>query len=512
MSLDAPDSPSDIRRLAVIDMGSNSFRLVVFHHVPGHWFRLVDEIREPVRLSEGVRNGRLRRRALARAQRAAELYAAYCRAAGIDEIAAVATSAIRDAENQDEALEAVSAGGALPVRVLSEDEEAHYGFLGAVNATTISDGWFLDIGGGSLQVGDVRDRTLVRSMSRPLGAVRLTEAFLTGDQQSPGEVKRLRAHVRAALGDVRWIAPRGGRLVGVGGAIRTMAVMHQRRENHPLFDPQGYLLTRDHMADLVADLVATPAPKRDGIAGLKTDRADIILAAALAVDEVLHATGADGVEVCAHGLREGVMYEHYVPGDAQLVDDVRRTSVINAAERYGYMKAHSEHVARLALAAFDATAALELHPADPGDRDLLWAAAILHDVGVLVDYSSHQRHSGYLVLNAGLPGFDHRELAIVSLLVRGHRKGMPSPGAFAPVLRRGDEAALTVCAAALRLAEQLDRSRTGEVRGVRCSVRDGALVVGLECDGDPTLALWSAEREQDAVQKAFGLRLELEAV
>ncbi|HWH15435.1 MAG TPA: hypothetical protein VNT51_11875, partial [Miltoncostaeaceae bacterium] len=193
-----------VRTLAVIDMGSNSFRLVVFAFAPGRWFRMTDEIREPVRLSEGVREGVLQPAALARAGRAARLYAAYCAGAGVDVIDAVATSAVRDARNQAEALEVLGAGG-LPVRVLSEAEEARYGFLGAVNATTLRDGWFLDIGGGSMQVGRVRDRHLEHSMSRPLGAVRLTEAHLTGDQRSRREARALRRRVEAELAAMPWM-------------------------------------------------------------------------------------------------------------------------------------------------------------------------------------------------------------------------------------------------------------------------------------------------------------------
>lgn len=499
------------RLLGVIDMGSNSFRLVVYRHRPGRWFRLVDEIREPVRLSEGVRDGRLRRRALARAARASHLYAAYCDAAGVDTVDAVATSAVRDAVNREEALEAISAGGRIPVRVLTEEQESRYGFLGAVNATSLTDGWFLDIGGGSLQVGRVRARRLVQSVSRALGAVRLTEAYLTGDQRSRAEMRALRAHVAAALGACGWIGG-GGRLVGVGGAIRTLAVMHQRRVRHPLYDPQGYRLSREDLGGLVADVAALPVEARTRLPGLKADRADIILAAALAVDEVMEVTGARRLEVCAHGLREGVMYEHHMAGaDEPLLPDVRRTSVMNAAERFGYMRAHSEHVARLALAAFDGTALLGLHSGDPSERELLWAAAILHDVGVLVDYSAHQRHSEYLVLNTGLPGFDHRQLAIIAALVRGHRKSAPTLEPFGAITRPGDGEIVARGGAVLRLAEQLDRSRTGEVRDLVCRRVDGALEIGLVCHGDPSLALWSAEREAAAVERAFGLPLRLTA-
>jgi exopolyphosphatase/guanosine-5'-triphosphate,3'-diphosphate pyrophosphatase len=184
---------------------------------------------------------------------------------------------------------------------------------------------------------------------------------------------------------------------------------------------------------------------------------------------------------------------------------------MNAAERFGYMRAHSEHVARLALAAFDGTALLGMHAGDPAERELLWAAAILHDVGVLVDYSAHQRHSEYLVLNTGLPGFDHRQLAIIAALVRGHRKGAPTLEPFGAITRPGDGEIVARGGAVLRLAEQLDRSRAGEVRDLVCRRVDGALEIGLVCHGDPSLALWSAEREAAAVERAFGLPLRLTA-
>jgi len=494
------------RTVAVIDMGSNSFRLVVYAFVPGRWFRLVDEIRESVRLSEGVRDGVLQPAALARAGRAARLYAAYCTGAGVDVVDAVATSAARDARNQPEALEVLRAGG-LPVRVLSEDEEARYGFLGAVNATTLSDGWFLDIGGGSMQVGRVRDRRLERSVSRPLGAVRLTEAHLTGEQRSRREARHLRRRVAAELAAMPWMGG-GGRLVGVGGAIRTLAVMHQRATRHPFYDPQGHVLDRAALAGLVDDLLAVPAAQRARLPGLKPDRADIILAAALAVQEAMEQVGAETLEVCAHGLREGVMYEHYAGDGDPLLPDVRRASVYNAAERFAYEPAHAEHVAALALRLFDAWADLGLHGGDPAERELLWAAGILHDVGVLVDYSSHHRHGEYLVLNTGLPGFDHRELALVAILVRGHRKSAPSTEAYAPVLRAGDDAVVARGTAALRLAEQLDRARAGQVRDLHCRVEGGVLTIEVHAD-EPTLALLSAERERVYAERALGMPVRL---
>jgi exopolyphosphatase/guanosine-5'-triphosphate,3'-diphosphate pyrophosphatase len=491
------------RTRAVIDMGSNSFRLVVYRYVPGRWFRLVDEIREPVRLSEGTVDARITPAALARASHAAELYAAYCEAAGIDTVDVVATSAVRDAANQPEVIEVLRAGR-LHVRVLSAEQEAWYGYLGAVNGSTLGDGWFMDLGGGSMQVGRVDDRHLTRSMSAPLGAVRLTESFLTGEQRSAKEVAALRRHVRTTLAEFGWIRG-GGRVVGIGGALRTLSVMQQRAERGPMSDPNGYQMTRSALTATIDTLLGIPASQRSRLPGLRTDRADIILAAALAIDEIMQAIGADLIEVCGQGLRDGVFLEHFLaPRTPPLLSDVRRSSVINAAESFGYEADHAAQIARVALLGFDATAAAGLHPGDPDERDLVWAAAMLHDVGVLVDYSAHHRHSEYLVLNAGLPGFVHREIALIACLVRGHRKGIPSLEPFRPILRAGDTELFARDVALVRLAEQLERAKAGQVGDLRCVRTRQGIEFHVDCVGDPSLALWAADQEVPNLEAAFG--------
>ena len=141
--------------------------------------------------------------------------------------------------------------------------------------------------------------------------------------------------------------------------------------------------------------------------------------------------GFEGLEVTEAGLREGVFFEHHLGGDPPLFDDVRRASVVNLAAQYGMdpeRSPHTAHVARLALGLFDELAAAGVHDGDPVERELLWAAALLHDIGMTVDYDDHHKHSRYLVLNAGLPGFEQRELALIGQAVRYHRKGMPVAG------------------------------------------------------------------------------------
>ena len=505
------DPSAEARHLAVIDLGSNTFRLVVFRYRPGGVFQLVDEVRQTVRLSAGATEAGIREEALQRARHATRLYAAFCRNAGISEIRALATSAARDAANRDEVLEALSADGQLEVRILDAGEEAYYGYLGVVNSTTLRDGYFVDVGGGSVQVGRVADRQLAETLSRPLGAVRMTERFLSGQRATSADLEALRRHVAAELEEVGWLSRRGGRVVGTGGTVRTLAAMALRRAGYPLPEVHGYVLTAGAIEELIRAMAALPADERSRLPGLKADRADVTLAGAVVVATVLERAGADRMEVCGQGMREGALYEHILAPDPPLIADVRRKSVLNLATNCGFDRPHAEHVAHLALCVYDGMAQAGAHTATGADRELLWAAAMLHDVGVMVDYHDHQHHSYYLVLNGGLPGFRHRELAIISLLVRGHRKSPPVPEPLHAVLWPGDAALLDRLGACLRIAEQLERGRARGVHDLHVEANGDAARLVVTADGDPTIALWSARLEAPIFERAFGRRLELEA-
>ena len=494
------------RRLAVIDLGSNTFRLVVFRYRPGGAFRLVDEIRDPVRISRGIGPDGIRADAIERAAHATRLYAAFCAAERIDEVAAVTTSAARDAPNRDAVQAALSADGRLPVRVLCEREEARYGYLGAVNSTTLRDGWLLDLGGGSIQIVTVNDRHMRASISHPLGAVRMTERFLGDRLATRGRIKELRRHVQATLAQVPWIDELDGRAIGVGGTVRTLARMAQRAVGYPVDELHGYRLRRDALRELIEQMAALPADRRNTIAGLRADRADVTLAGAVVIATVMDLAATDRIEICAQGLREGILYERLLADlDHPLIDDVRRHSVLNLMDAHRSDAAHCAQVAELALSLYDQLAALGLQVADRQERELLWAAAMLHDLGVAIDYHDHHKHGYYLVINSGLPGYDHEQLALIALLVRGHRKAPASPAPLGSLLGEDGRTRLVRLAACLRIAEQLARSRT--VVGVRLTDLGDRIDARVQDRGDPAVALWSATRESPALERAFSRRL-----
>jgi exopolyphosphatase / guanosine-5'-triphosphate,3'-diphosphate pyrophosphatase len=499
-------------RLAVIDLGSNSFRLVVFLAGEGAW-RRTDEIYEPVRIGEGMSGTRtLGEKPMRRALATLDVFAHFCRASGLgaDGVDAVATSAIRDAENAEAFLARASERFELPIRVLSREAEAHYGYLAAVNSTTLSDGCVLDLGGGSLQLVRVVERLARESGSWPLGTVRMSERFLPPNGPAKRkQLQELREHMASELGDVAWFAAAGAapasrRLVGMGGTVRNLAAAAQRAAALPSNGVQGMVIERDALSELIERLAALPAAERASVPGVKPARADLILAGALVVEAALRVGGFDGLETTEAGLREGVFFERLLSDvEPPLFADVRRSSVLNMAAQYGGAGEHTRHVAALALGMFDELARLGLHAGDPRERELLWAASMLHDVGMSIDYDDHHKHSRYLILNGGLPGFAPVETAIIAQAARYHRKGMPVPGPMAPLFGEGDLERLDRCAVLLRLAEDLERSRDQLVRATSIALHNGEVELRLITDGESAVPRWAAGRERELFARAF---------
>ena len=501
------------RQVAVIDLGSNSWRLVVYTFSPGAWWKRTDELYETVRIGAGLATtGRLGIDAIERGLETLAVFDRFCRASGVApaDVHAIATSAIRDAANGEEFLSAADEAMGTAIEVLSAEDEARYGYIAAVNTTTITDGVVLDLGGGSMQLIRVEDRQATELTSFPLGAVRVTERFLSdGDPAKRKDLRRVRAHVLESLSELSWLGRSGPRLVGLGGAVRNLAAAAVRLAGKVDLGVQGFVLTGAMLDDLVQRLAALPASERGSISGIKPGRADIILGAALVLQTVVELGSFDGIEVTEAGLREGLFLGRTLldPKDP-LFPDVREAAVRNLAVQYESDLLHVEHVAMLSLQMFDSLVDGGLFEPGPGERELLWAAAMLHDVGMTINYDDHHKHSRYLILSAELPGFDPRERGLIAQMSRYHRKGTPELGEMASLARDGDEELLERCAMVLRLAEHLERGRDQSVHEARLTANGHGVDLHLRAEGDLTLPRWSVERYGDGevFERLFGRR------
>lgn len=501
------------RRLGILDLGSNSVRLMIADLTPGYAFKIVDELSRRVRLSEGMSaDDRLQPGAITRAVTAVRAFRDYGEAHGVGRILAVATEAVRSAANRMEFLARVRQATGIDFHVISGEEEARLGVLAAINSLDWRAGLALEVGGGSAQVSMVRGRRFRRGGSLPLGAVRLTELFLPSDPVPEAEAARLDAHIAHVLSGLDWmtIAP-GAQMVGMGGTIRALARIDLDGRNYPLNLIHGYELERARMEALIKKMRALPIHERvQRVPGLLPERADIILAGAMVVAGAMRRAGAERLVVCNAGLRESLIWREFIrSADAPVVRNLRQFDVLNLGRVYGVDTAHAAHVARLALSLFDQLA--PLHRGGESERDCVWAAAQLHDLGKTVDYFDYARHSAYIILNAGLRGYSHREIAFIGLLCRHLHSGQPDPAPYAGVLQPADAERLDRLVVLLRLAECLDRVRTQSVSALRVRVAQGAVHVRVKARRRAMAQqeVQGAQRTSESFEAAFGRALRL---
>ena len=494
-------------RIAIIDLGSNTARVIVMSARAGYAYRLEDEIREVVRLRQGMTKHGLSEEAMARAIFTLRLFNRFCDSLQVDGILATATAAVREAANGKIFIDRVRREVGLSLRILDGDQEAYYGTIGALNEVPLVQGFVLDIGGGSAQLGEVRKRQFYRGQSLPLGALALTEKYVSSDPIKKADFDAVQTEIEQQLATISWLKKSNGPLIGLGGTIRNLAKIEAARQEYPLNTLHGFTLSRASVEESIIMFQELSLDKRQNITGLKPDRADIILQGAMVAQAVMSRLNANELTISINGLREGLFCEqfwHHLP--YPVVSDVRRFSVLNMARVYHYQKNHAMHVRFLAGRLFEQLA--PLHGYGSAELELLDAAALLHDLGSIISYQSHHKHSQTLITNSGLSGFSPREIALIALLARFHRTGKPNTAEYALLLDDEDNLRLTRLAAILRLAEFLERGRNATVDDISAIWDDNDLHITLIADEYPAVELWEAERNAtDLMETAFNRKL-----
>lgn len=486
------------RIAAVIDVGSNSVRLLVARELSPHAFEVIDEERFDARLGEGQGDGMLTAAGIERGLAAMRVVSEVARSFGPSCLVAAGTEALRRAPNAETFLARVAAETGLAIHVLSPAEEAFASFLGTVNSTALSEGAIVDIGGGSLEFIEVRRRQLASATSVPLGAIYATERYFAHDPATAREVRALRKAVRQSLP----AAAAEPVLYGVGGAVRNLARIARLRRRYPLRRLHGLAISRRELRRLVRDLLAVPAEERRRLAGVSSNRADILPAAAVVIEEVMALTGAEELQVSGQGLREGLVWQQ-LRGEGAILPDVRAASISGLARANSVDELAAEPVAAVAARLFEA--AQSLHQLEPADLELLLNAARLAGIGMHVDYYNRDRHAEYLVHSGDLHGFTHREIVLLGALVRWAHSGTPDLSPYRPIVRPEDGRRAAILAVLLGLAHAIRRRSPSPVHDIQAFVEQDGLHLVLRGRGpfDAELAaLARQQRRAEAVLEA----------
>jgi len=494
-------------RLAAIDVGSNSIRLLVAEYDPQSGISVIDEVKDQPRLAQGLTvTGRLDEHAMARALATLARMREVCRRRGVRRIAAVATAAVREAQNGEAFVQRVREELDIPLRIIDAETEAALSYhsvahhFRVVGARTL----VADIGGGSLELIGAVDGLVELTRSLPLGAVRLTETFLLGKRDARREVTSLRTqirrHLKRGLRVREWTA---ATVIGSGGTFTTLGRMATARRGLPLPDTvHGVSVATAEVETLLEWLASKTPEQRRMVAGLNPQRADIILAGLAVTAELLELLSAPTVTVSAFGLREGILLEmvdaHPPPAPRDPLRLMREF-----VERCQGDRRHVEHVRVLARQLFDSLSAPLGAAAE--EWPILEAASLLHDVGQLVSYRKHHRHSYQLIMHAERLDLSARDRALVALVSRYHRK--KGPGRKHPefaALNAEDQGVVRRMSALLRVADGLDRGHTSNVDRVKVGLAPEEVVIEVAprvAGADLSLECWGAERKSDVLAR-----------
>jgi exopolyphosphatase / guanosine-5'-triphosphate,3'-diphosphate pyrophosphatase len=506
-------------RYAAIDIGSNSLRMEAAEVTPGAPIKILASDRQVTRLGESVfRTGRVSPDAIALVCKLLNGMAQQYKKLEVIGIRAVATSAIRDAGNQDEFLAKASEAIGAPIEIISGQEESRLIHLGVQSRWPHQKQGLLiiDVGGGSAEIIQSEFGHMKEAVSKPLGAVRLTEVFLKNDPPTERELHRMEDYIEEKLAAaMRRIGRlRRERVIATSGTASAIVSAIHRISGSKVDQTDRLRASLAQIRRLYRELSARTLEERRKITGIGPRRAEIIIPGAAVLFRFLQDAQMPSLYYSAAGLRDGIIADLVLRGvgrELSELDRDQRRVVETMARRYGVSLPHARKVASLANKLF--TSLHSLHGLPQYHGKLLEAAAYLHDVGHYVSESRHHKHSHYLVANSDLPGFTNRERELIATLCRFHRKAMPALDHANLYALNGEERrALMMLIPLLRIADNLDRSHAERVETLECSIRDGQVVLKLGSKNDIDLEQWAVERTAEVFRETYGREIVLSRV
>ncbi|MBZ0201505.1 MAG: Ppx/GppA family phosphatase [Ignavibacteria bacterium] len=508
----------DRPRLAAIDIGTNSFHLIIVEvDTNTGKFNILGREKESVRLGSGSKDMKfLGEDAMNRGIEALKKFSSLAESAGA-QVRAIATSAVREAVNQQEFIMRARVEAGIRVEVASGVEEARYIYLGILQSVPVFDKRILmiDIGGGSTEflIGEGRDIHYDNSLK--LGAIRLTERFFGDKDTDSKSVKACRAYISGFMASVTRQSAKHKYDIAVGssGTILNIASMiNLKRGGNVETRLNNFVFSKSELYEVVNEIVEAKSLKQKlKIPGLDPARADIITAGALLLEQIFKELKIKEMMISEYALREGIILDtiekKFILKDEDHLGNLRYNSVMHVAENFRIEKEHSAHVTGLALKIFDLTK--KLHKLGNIEREYLEAATILHEVGGFVSHSQHHRHSYYIIRNAEMLGFTENEKEIIANVARYHRKSHPkAKHADYVKLSAEDQLVIRKLAAILRVADGLDRSHTSSIKEIECTIVDKRIVFTLHGDeANIELEKWGAESKKQLFEEVFGVEV-----
>ena len=508
-------APDVVPRLAAIDIGSNSIRIVVAEAQAGGRYRILDEERETTRLGRALATtGELDEQSIEASLAALMRFKKIAAGLGVESPRAIATCAVREATNGPEFCRRVEESLELSVEVISAQKEAHLAFHSVRRRCDLAgkNTLLADIGGGSTEIVLATGELIESIYATRLGAVRLSQKFGSGQSLAGDDFDRMQRWIDRQL---KKKTDKPGApihlLIGSGGTFTSLGSTVMATKGQSRLPVAGCQISRAELRHLIEKLRKMSLKQRREVPGLNPDRADIIVPGLTVIDRIMSRFKVNLLQVHAFGVRDGLLLSMFetLQGSSEAIQPDEITQIERFAASCGVELDHARQVAKLSGQIYEGLC--KHYELDPGDARLLDAAARMQDVGYLINYERHHKHSYHLILHSAMEDFRPEDLEIIANVARYHRGATPKKKHenFAR-LSAGDKYRVLTMAAVLRLAGCLDRSHNQTIHSVRVDGSDEQVEVIVEADEYPEVDLWAARRKAGLFERVFDAELNIQ--
>jgi exopolyphosphatase / guanosine-5'-triphosphate,3'-diphosphate pyrophosphatase len=497
---------------AIVDIGSNTIRLVIYQHFKDGRYKEVENVKAVARLrnyltdeeklsAEGIEK-------LLQVLKGIKEILAFHQ---IGSVRCVATATIRQSVNKEEVLFKVKEESGLDIEILSEEQEAFYGYLAVVSTTPVETGITVDIGGGSTEVTYFKNRKLLESHSYPFGVVSLKQKFIKGDSITEEERLTLTQFLIEQFSALPWLKDRKVPIVGIGGSARNIAQVDQQQRDYEIAGVHQYILTGDTLASIRDQLFPLSYKEIEKIEGLSKDRADIILPAAEVFYQLFQFTDASYYMVSRKGLREGLVIEMAKHGGQEEID---RDSVINLSlkelcHEFGIDDEHSRQMIFLADNIWKQLSRLGCWNLDERDLKMLRYGAYMYYLGEYIDSESSSQHTFYILANRSINGFFHEERIKLASIASFKNKSSFKHYLenFLKWYSKDELKKMREMGSLLKFVYSLNATKRNIVKAIKVSGESDSLSITVSCKGDYLAEKYQAEKQKRHLEKALRTNL-----
>lgn len=503
-----------MEKIAIIDLGSNTARIVIVNILEGGYFNVIDELKEPVRLAKDMEiDGFLRPIRVGQMVQTLKTFKNLYESHKVSRVFAYATAAVRRAKNQKSFIDEVLASCGIKLTVLSQEEEAGLVYTGVINSMDVPKGLIIDIGGGSVKVIYYNRRVLIAQDTLPFGAVTLTEKFANASANPIERSKMIEDYVKEYLNNIEWfktIDP-DTQLICVGGSMRNVGKISRRFRKYPLDMAHNYRISWSEFESIYNTIRPLDMDKASRIKGLSSSRADILPAALSCLKAIEDSSNFNEIIISGAGLREGAMFRYAVPSTLEKpIGDILGHSIYTMLHNFNMNIPHSEHVFDISLQLYRQLKVL--HKLPRSYVKVLRVAAQLHDIGSSFKFYDHPKHSFYLILNSNLYGIPQKDLVVAALVASRHG-AIPFDGIeiqqYLSMLSEEDIEAVKKLGVIVRIAECFDRSMGGVITSLTCDILGDSVILKTEAIADCTLEIKDALNAVPEFRHAFKKNLEI---